>query len=452
MTTGTINTGYSLHQQKFYNGTPSGFGYVGDESQRIWSGSDAAPTRKVRGKKRTYTYLDKKGKVRRKTFYERPLRRENEKKTGEHAYSVTYKRWSYRQGILTNHAYSTATGAIINNRTYTNLSYDYGYRSGFNIPLPPTFGANDQLKLVSKLRDRVRGGSFNPALFIGEGHQTLRMIGDTAVRLARAYSAVRRGDVSGAFKHLAIDRKVRKVPPTSRASIGSRWLELKYGWMPLLQDMKDGAELLNHQIHTPTRTTFRARHKVARTDLANHGYSTMKYAGATAYISRDIKAILSEQGSWPEMTGIANPELVAWELLPFSFVVDWFMPFGTYLEARAAARSLRGLYVTSTKTFVMVTGHVGIPQYAGSYYTKEEWLGPPNWYQSTSISRTISTSLDVPMPEVKPLSESLSVQHCLNGLALLAQVVLPGARGTRSPSQPNVPSGPTRASRWLVNY
>jgi hypothetical protein len=31
-------------------------------------------------------------------------------------------------------------------------------------------------------------------------------------------------------------------------------------------------------------------------------------------------------------TGIADPLLLAWELLPWSFVADWFLPVGNYLE------------------------------------------------------------------------------------------------------------------------
>jgi hypothetical protein len=35
--------------------------------------------------------------------------------------------------------------------------------------------------------------------------------------------------------------------------------------------------------------------------------------------------------SWGSF-GLLNPAAVAWELLPFSFVVDWFLPVGRYLE------------------------------------------------------------------------------------------------------------------------
>lgn len=35
----------------------------------------------------------------------------------------------------------------------------------------------------------------------------------------------------------------------------------------------------------------------------------------------------------PAKVGLTNPLSVAWELIPFSFVVDWFLPIGKYLDA-----------------------------------------------------------------------------------------------------------------------
>jgi hypothetical protein len=34
--------------------------------------------------------------------------------------------------------------------------------------------------------------------------------------------------------------------------------------------------------------------------------------------------------------GLTNPALVGWELVPFSFVVDWFTPIGSWLESLTA--------------------------------------------------------------------------------------------------------------------
>lgn len=38
--------------------------------------------------------------------------------------------------------------------------------------------------------------------------------------------------------------------------------------------------------------------------------------------------------------GIANPALVLWEMVPFSFAVDWFLDIGGYLESLGALNGL----------------------------------------------------------------------------------------------------------------
>lgn len=39
--------------------------------------------------------------------------------------------------------------------------------------------------------------------------------------------------------------------------------------------------------------------------------------------------------------GLNNPSLIAWELVPYSFVVDWFLPVGDYLERLGAFSGLK---------------------------------------------------------------------------------------------------------------
>jgi hypothetical protein len=38
--------------------------------------------------------------------------------------------------------------------------------------------------------------------------------------------------------------------------------------------------------------------------------------------------------------GVVNPLSIAWEVIPFSFVVDWFIPVGQVLEACTATMGL----------------------------------------------------------------------------------------------------------------
>jgi hypothetical protein len=43
------------------------------------------------------------------------------------------------------------------------------------------------------------------------------------------------------------------------------------------------------------------------------------------------------------------------------------------------------------------------------------------WERNIVVTRTVSTSLDVPLPSWKPLSQVASWKHCANAVALLVQ-------------------------------
>jgi hypothetical protein len=275
--------------------------------------------------------------------------------------------------------------------------------------------ANDQLRLVNKLKEQLQGSDFNMSVFLGEGHQTLRMIGDTAIKLAHAGHLVRRGDLSQAASVLlAGSRQPVKARKSKSGTLASNWLELQYGWLPLLGDVRDGAQALAHQLNVPMRTTYRVKVNKKRSDVSTYSNGDVTYVIARDH-TRYLTARISEfDSSVPALLGLNDPELVAWELLPFSFVADWIIPIGSYLEARALSSRLTGKFITGDK-YSALSG----PPTSATYGP-----GPSSVCRRTVeyFRGTPSTSLSVPMPNVKSLAEAASWQHCANGLALLTQV------------------------------
>jgi hypothetical protein len=151
------------------------------------------------------------------------------------------------------------------------------------------------------------------------------------------------------------------------------------------------------------------------------------WASGYSVRTRQIIAYFSEkqEESALRISGVLDPELVAWELTRLSFVADWVIPIGDFLAARAFSRSIEGYFVTTDK----LVGHIG-------GYTPKTFLqapGKPSRWDipgagsysrtTTTLTRSVSTSLSVPSPIVKPLSESASWRHCVNAIALLVQAV-----------------------------
>ena len=379
--------------------------------KKTWSGANTpTPVRTRKGKKRKYTTVGRNGRLITKTFYERPPKREMFRSPTEYDMSAETKTGCFGSFLITAKSQS---GPYWSEQRYWNCTSESVTGSMTFHPLP-TWTSNDDIALIGKLREAMYGSDFNASVFLGEAHQTLNMIGDSAVKIARALRLFRKGNVVEATRTLIANR--RFPPKTKRAQTANNWLELQYGWLPLLQDMHDGAELLAHQLSVPFRQRFRVR-KAIKTQ-GPRGSAYWEYGECYSKVSKQLIAIVSEPPSAAEYLGIMDPELVAWELIPFSFVADWVMPIGSYLEARAFAGRLTGLFVTTTLTKEHAGSLKGRPYIAGGNVYGFFPSSTDEWTRVT-MSRRLSSSLTVRLPTVKPWKKVASWQHCANSIALL---------------------------------
>lgn len=286
--------------------------------------------------------------------------------------------------------------------------------------------ANDQINLVGKLSEKIKGSDFNMSVFLGELPETIQLLADTAIRIRKAVVFTRRGDLSGAARTLFENTGRRPLPKhdwsrnrpfvPSVKTTGSKWLELQYGWLPLLKDAESAAQSLAHALQAPCTqryaVTVRRETNASRFDTASYPGVTIRWVNSKSH-RRGLIAYISEKPSWPALLGLLDPELVAWELLPFSFIADWFIPIGPWMEARALASRLTGTFVTSDKR----TAFSGRATWSGLTTASSS-----SSYRQVSFSRSVSSTLDVPMPVFKSLSRVASWQHCTNALALMTGV------------------------------
>lgn len=122
--------------------------------------------------------------------------------------------------------------------------------------------------------------------------------------------------------------------------------------------------------------------------------------------------------SIPQLLGLQDPELVAWELVPFSFVCDWFIPIGNYLQARAFSQKLKGTFVTTTSNRWLFKGLIdGVSSSSSSYVFFNTGLAERK--DEIAQTRSVTTQWNVPKPTIKPLSKAASWQHTANAVALL---------------------------------
>lgn len=223
-----------------------------------------------------------------------------------------------------------------------NAYYEPGIRSG-----TPYLGASGGIgpyrdkainKAYSKFKDKALGDTAQLGAFIAEGKQSYGMVANRATGIYRSYRQLRRGNFRGFLKELSVDPK-RKHRSKTRAfahETSGLWLEYWFGWSPSVNDMFAAVEQLN-------RTLSAERlHGIGMSWLPER----VSQSGATAAVRREtckgklfVKTgatcrLVNPDAALSASLGLANPLSIAWEVVPFSFVVDWFTKFGNVLNAK----------------------------------------------------------------------------------------------------------------------
>lgn len=297
-------------------------------------------------------------------------------------------------------------------------SYYYGWSN-----MNPTVGAtgwdsNDELALLSKLKEQYQQHSFNGANFLGELHQTVNLLGNKLELLHRVLAHIAGGTKPRYQRY----RKGKRVPPRPRppprggSPIANSWLEFSFGVMPLLNDVYELAEIASKQ--NEIRKRIVARRKGRPGEIT----SPWEYASATGSVdfSKQIIAYLNqaELPTFWDQFGLSDPVTVAWELLPWSFVVDWVMPIGKFVEAQSFARRMKGTFVITERTR---TRWLMTVDKDTEYYYNVSML--PDACNSVEINRTVTNVLPVPLPSLKSsLFGGKPLWRVANALSLLAQV------------------------------
>lgn len=265
-------------------------------------------------------------------------------------------------------------------------------------------------------RNKLKSSDINLGVAFGERKQTMRLLGDTATRLYRALKSLKRGAWRDAMDHLQISAFQRNKP--WGRNYPDQWLALQYGWKPLLSDVYGAAEALNGRRPGDWRVTVKAVKK--RTDVGTFSITTTGASTTTLVVERSVMCRLDALPANANKIalsslGVTNPLSVAWELVPFSFLVDWAFPLGSYLESLDALLGYTDAYSSS------------------SLFTRSNWTVEPrddsnsNYVYTNSFTASKEVVfLDrvalqgVPIPTFPRIKNPASLGHMANGLALLA--------------------------------
>jgi len=175
--------------------------------------------------------------------------------------------------------------------------------------------------------------------FLGEARETLRM-------LRRPGEGIR--NLAKGFLDTLKNRK-RAKPKTWAKDIGAIWLEHSFGWKPLLMDARDAAVAWNTLFDQERVVTFEGfgvqedylknSSSTFTHSFNNYCYYLMQKSVKSVRIVRIKGQVRAEAKTGPRaqlaLFGFTPSEFLptAWELLPWSFLVDYFTNIGDIIQA-----------------------------------------------------------------------------------------------------------------------
>jgi hypothetical protein len=300
-----------------------------------------------------------------------------------------------------------------------------------------------------KALKRLKDSNVNVAVSFAERGRTADMLTESVSRLRKGVKAARRLDPGGISDALGLTKKIRNSPRgrrKPRKELSSRdprvqdlWLEYQYGWLPLLSDSEGLiSELARNDLENPDRYRCTVIGKeiersqvetvVKNCTCMSSNLITFDFRERMRLVHK-CKVRLDFSLANPALAqaaamGLTNPLEVAWELVPFSFVADWFIPIGSYLSALDATVGwdFKGGSL-SRVTKVNKRGRPDGKIFFNSIHAKNQTAtngSPFSTYRRSWMNRTVYASS--PLPWLPSLDGDLTRgQRFNNALALLAQ-------------------------------
>lgn len=325
----------------------------------------------------------------------------------------------------------------VSHDTYNNGCYLTNQYFGAALLGTASLSSLTMLNLVNatkqKAASKVGDHTVNLGVAAGEAHKTFEMFSGAVKSLASAYGNVRKGRFAQAAKDLgiAMPKRVGK-----KRNFSDNWLEYRYGWRLLVMDL-DGA--VRHLAQTMIDHPPIARTKASNKEMSSSTSSGYVSGSNAQHINLWFDYTMLEENFWEvsvvykysvpnsalsqlNQLGLTNLQLVAWELVPFSFVIDKVINIGevlTNMTAFYGKQFLDGCYTMSH-----TVRRTCYSQKASTGTVHNEFImkiDGTSWcmLEERSFKRVVLTDFEAGMPSV---GWNFNKQNALDALAIARQL------------------------------
>jgi len=298
--------------------------------------------------------------------------------------------WARKESATTITEYLNGFGRLTDMSSITSLGHS-AYAARF-----PALVSQAQ----TIARSRMNQGPVDFGVALGESRQLFSLLASSCARLAKIVSALRR----------------RSLRPLGKGDPQSYWLEIQYGWKPLLSDIYGTYELLQEGL--ASEDLVLTSHGTARDSVVITA-SNGEEIPVELSVKCDLTARVSDSTiAGLRSLGLVNPALVAWNVLPWSFVIDWFVPVGTFLEAVTATAGLS--FLTGSYTRHLEIMH----EYTYETLPDVSYTIPcvcEHEVRAVNMQRTVLGAFPTPLPFVD--RHPLRAGRAANAVALALQVL-----------------------------
>jgi len=236
----------------------------------------------------------------------------------------------------------------------------------------------DKLSIIAQRRlyTKLKEENVDLATELSQGLQTSKLILDLSIRAAKLLLNL---------KKLRFSQAVKEFLPSSKKGISNDFLAYSYGVRPLLGDIAGLGTTLAEYVtrHSPVKVNGHAKATFSSEVEHNSYRGSVLFSAGKVITTSEVRVkygvafrVSDSLLRAAAKLGFTNPANVIWELVPFSFVVDWLLPIGDFLKGLT---STDGLEVKEVYKTVFVKQKVFFSSYLQDQSSSSGT--DPDWYK-----------------------------------------------------------------------